>query len=72
MRLSDLEDQLGAAIDHPEAETVAGLVLEQLQHIPVRGEAIEWEGFRLTVVASDERRVKLVAIESLQPAATSD
>lgn len=67
LRLSELEDQLGASIDHPEAETVAGLILERLQHIPVRGESIEYEGFRFSVVASDERRIKLVAIESLAP-----
>ena len=72
MRLSDLEDQLGAVIDHPDAETVAGLILEQLQHIPVRGESIAWQGFRFSVVAADERRIKLVAIESLQPVSGTD
>jgi CBS domain containing-hemolysin-like protein len=71
MRLSDLEDQMGVAVDHPDAETVAGLVLEQLQHIPVRGESIEWEGYRFSVVAADERRIKLVAIEALHPVASA-
>jgi putative hemolysin len=69
MRLSDLEDQMAVMVDHPDAETVAGLVLEQLQHIPVRGESVEWEGYRFSVVAADERRIKLVAIEALHPVA---
>ena len=67
MRLSDLDDQFGVVVDHPDAETVAGLVLEVLQHIPVRGETMEWEGFRFSVVAADERRIKLVAIEAVNP-----
>jgi CBS domain containing-hemolysin-like protein len=66
MRLSEVEDQLGYGVSHQEAETVAGLMLEELQHIPVRGEAIEYQGLRLSVVAADNRRIKLVAIEQVE------
>ena len=66
MRLSEVEDQLGLAVSHQEAETVAGLLLEELQHIPARGESIEYQGLRLSVVAADNRRIKLVAIEQVE------
>jgi putative hemolysin len=63
LRLSDLSDQLGVEIEHPVAETVAGLILEELQYIPRRGESISYEGYRFGVVAADNRRIKLVAVE---------
>ena len=63
MRLSDLADQLDVELEHPNAETVAGLILEELHHIPRRGEFIHYEGYRFTVVAADARRIKLVAVE---------
>jgi CBS domain containing-hemolysin-like protein len=66
MRLSEVEDQLGFGVSHAEAETVAGLLLEELQHIPARGESIEYQGLRLSVVAADNRRIKLVAIEAME------
>ncbi len=66
MRLSEVEDQLGFGVSHAEAETVAGLLLEELQHIPARGESLEYQGLRLSVVAADKRRIKLVAIEALE------
>jgi putative hemolysin len=66
MRLSELEEQLGVTLDHPDVETVAGLVLEHLQRVPKRGEQMEHAGFRFTVVSADARRIKLVAVEGIE------
>ena len=48
----------------PESEvtTLGGLITERLGHIPRPGEALEWQGYRLEVLAADERRVELVRI----------
>jgi putative hemolysin len=46
-----------------EANTVAGLILFQLQRFPEIGEAITHEGIRFTVLERDERRITLVAVE---------
>lgn len=40
------------------ADTLAGLVLEIHGDIPKTGKEIEWEGFKLTVVAADNRRIE--------------
>lgn len=63
MRLSELGEQLDREFDYPNAETVAGLLLEQLGKIPFRGEYTDYLGFRFTVVSADRRRVRLIAVE---------
>jgi len=47
--------------------TVAGLVLEQLGHIPTAGEAIHWQGFTLVVERMDGVRIDQLRV-SLAPA----
>ena len=52
--------------------TVGGLVLNLLEHIPVAGERIEWNGFTLEVVDMDGARIDKLMVtlkeESTQPA----
>jgi len=47
-----------------EASTVGGLVTERLERIPVVGDSISWNGFRIEVLRADRRRAKLVRISS--------
>ncbi len=63
--LAELGDDLEADLSHPGAESVGGLVLAYLQHFPARGEEVEHGGYRFSVMAADERRVSLVAVEKL-------
>lgn len=63
LRLAELGEQLDMEFEHQNAETVAGLVLEQLGRIPRRGEYADFLGFRFTVVSADARRIRLVAVE---------
>lgn len=64
-RLADLNAQLGSDFSHPAAETVAGLILEHLHRIPARGEVIDIDGYRFTIVAADQRRIARVEVEQL-------
>jgi len=53
-------------VDEPEGfNTLAGLILQLLNHIPEAGEKIEWKGFELEVVDMDERRIDKVLIKRL-------
>ena len=63
MLLADLESDLDMEFDEIEANTVAGLVLALLRRFPVVGEFVDYQGYRFTVVAADERRVTRVAID---------
>lgn len=42
--------------------TVGGLILEQLEHIPQSGESIEWCGFRFEIVDMDGARIDKILI----------
>ena len=44
----------------PDVNTVAGLVLARLGHIPREGEATMWHGWQLEVVDMDATRVDQV------------
>jgi CBS domain containing-hemolysin-like protein len=55
--------KLGVAWD-PELEvsTISGLVTEILERIPVAGDVVEWNGFRVEVLKADRRRARLLSI----------
>lgn len=49
----------------PEAEghhTLAGFLLERLQHIPAPGEGLSWKGFQYEITAMDGPRIERVQI----------
>lgn len=61
-----LEDTLGA-LELPERErigyeTVAGLVLALCDHIPQRGERLQWQGWQFEVVDMDGLRIDQVLV----------
>lgn len=51
----------------PEGEvaTVGGLVTETLERIPVRGDSIAWQGYRITVLRADKQHPTLLSVAHL-------
>ena len=61
MSADDLAEQLGVILpERRDYETVAGLVINRLQHLPVTGEKVEAFGWRFEVVDLDGRRIDKV------------
>ena len=62
----EMADQLGVALPaHRPYDTVAGLVLSHLGHLPLVGEKVEALGWRFEVVDLDGRRIdKVIATRS--------
>jgi CBS domain containing-hemolysin-like protein len=58
-----LSARLGITWD-PELEvsTISGLVTETLERIPVAGDIVDWNGYRIEVLRADRRRAKLLSI----------
>ena len=42
--------------------TISGLVTEELERIPVAGDVIDWNGYRIEVLRADGRRARLLSI----------
>ncbi|MEY3463220.1 MAG: hypothetical protein RLZZ468_998 [Cyanobacteriota bacterium] len=64
LEIFELNRQLGLQL--PEAEghhTLAGFLLERLQHIPTAGEGLRWKGFQFRVMAMDGPRIARVQID---------
>ena len=55
-------DATGFEMPEGEYETLAGLVLDRLGHIPIPGEMVTVDGWRLEVVAMDRLRVATVRL----------
>jgi putative hemolysin len=63
LEIFEVNRQLGLQL--PEADghhTLAGFVLERLQHIPSPGEGLRWKGFRFSVLTMDGPRIERVRI----------
>jgi CBS domain containing-hemolysin-like protein len=63
LEIFELNRQLGLHL--PEAEghhTLAGFLLERLQHIPAPGESLRWKGHQFQIMAMDGPRIERVEI----------
>jgi CBS domain containing-hemolysin-like protein len=54
---------LQAELEDEGADTLGGMILSLLGHVPEAGEAVEHQGWRFTVLAVDGRRIDQVRIE---------
>jgi CBS domain containing-hemolysin-like protein len=63
--LDDLAAALGAPFSDAEVTTAGGLVVGALGHVPVTGEAVEIQGWKVTVERVEKRRVARMRFEKL-------
>jgi putative hemolysin len=67
MPADEMAEQLGIVLpEHRSYETVAGLVIGELQHLPATGEAVDALGWRFEVVDLDGRRIDKVLATRLE------
>ena len=70
MPVDEMADMLGIVLPERRSyETVAGLVIGELQHLPATGEAVDVLGWRFEVVDLDGRRVDKVLVRRLEAVA---
>ncbi|MGH9938391.1 MAG: hemolysin family protein [Blastocatellia bacterium] len=70
VEIGKIERRFDVDLAADDFTTVAGLVINELGHLPVVGEEIAFRGLRFEVVEADERRVSRVRIQ--KPAQASD
>ena len=67
VEIGKVERAVAAEFAADDFTTVAGLVINQLGHLPKAGETLDFRGFRFEVIEADERRVSRVRIRAVQP-----
>jgi hemolysin (HlyC) family protein len=67
-RIEQFNEFFRAELSDEEYETVGGLVMHQLGHLPRRGEMLDFAGFRFKVLRADRRRIHSVEATRLAPA----
>jgi CBS domain containing-hemolysin-like protein len=68
LTLDELSDVLGHTFDDEAVATVGGLIYQRLGRVPVAGEQLIIDGFRVIVERVVRRRVRRVYFERLEPA----
>lgn len=63
--IEDFNEFFGAGFDDTEYDTIGGLVVNALGHVPKRDETVDIADFRFRVVRADSRRIRLLNIERL-------
>ena len=60
--IEDFNEFFGTELSDEEFDTVAGLVMKQLGHLPRRGEWVQIAGIQMRVIRADRRRVEMLKI----------
>ena len=61
MRLNDINDELELQLVSEYYESIGGLIIDRLEHVPTEGEAVDLEnGIHLEVTKMDKRHIKQV------------
>jgi putative hemolysin len=72
LNLDDFEDETGLVLPDGPYETVAGYIVQQLGHVPDLGETVDFDGYTLTVVEVDGKRISRVKVMAARPDTTAD
>lgn len=58
--IEEFNEFFNTSLDDTEVETIGGLITRSLGHLPKRGESIDIEQFRFTIMRADNRRIHSV------------
>jgi len=67
LRLDDFRREYPHLGEVPEVETMGGLLMSLLEVVPRRGDTATFRGLKLTTMLADERRVREVLVEAVEP-----
>jgi CBS domain containing-hemolysin-like protein len=72
VRLKDAGDAIGRSLEHPDVQTISGLVLALLGRPAAVGDGVTWNGIRIEVTAVSERGVADSALTYRIPPRTDE
>lgn len=60
--IDEFNEYFGSSLEGGDLDTVGGLVVHAFAHLPKRGERVDIDGFRFTIMRADSRRVHLLTV----------
>jgi len=60
--LADFNDYFNTSFDEKSADTIAGIILQKLNHMPQKGEQVSVGDFEFKVMAADTRRMQTLQV----------
>lgn len=63
--IADFNEAVGTQFSDEEFSTIGGLVVNRFGHLPKRGDAVNIDNIRVTVVRADSRRLHSILVEML-------
>ena len=63
MPIEDFNEYFSINLEDNEFDTIGGWVIHQLEHMPKKGEKLEYEHFKFEVLRADNRRVHLLKLK---------
>jgi magnesium and cobalt transporter len=63
--ISDFNEFFEANLPDHEFDTIGGLVLKHFGRLPRRGDSVRFDGFRVTVLNADNRKIRLLKFETV-------
>ena len=60
--IEEFNEYFGSSLEGGDLDTVGGLVVHAFAHLPTRGERVEIDGYRFTILRADSRRVHLLTV----------
>jgi len=70
--IDDFNEYFNSDLSDEEFDTVGGLIVHKLGHLPSRGEKVDFDNFRFVVLHADNRRVHLLKLVILSEHGTGE
>lgn len=67
MKLDDLNEQLGLSLESEDYDSIGGLFVGQLEHLPVEGETVQYEDLDLKVEHMEGNRIGKIRLQLIIP-----
>jgi magnesium and cobalt transporter len=68
--LETFNEHFNTDYENPNYDTIGGLVLNTLGHMPERGESVTIDDIQYTILAADSRKIRLLSVHLLPTTAT--
>ncbi|HJV05968.1 HlyC/CorC family transporter [Paludibacterium denitrificans] len=65
--IADFNEYFDTRFDDDDVDTIGGLVISLMGHLPKRAETVEADGIRFTILRADSRRLHSLLVERLLP-----